>query len=241
MISGGNKHSPYFSLLEALEEDGCVICNLVLRVLDQYFDSLVYERVNDIGVRGDLRQSQGFCAAHGEMLRAAGSVPGSAIIHRDLIQSLINGLNNESNLTGTQHNWLKELLNMEDQHHNPILPPANPCPACVLVYQNEQLNIDVLLENWDDDILRTAFKESSGLCLPHLRMVLGQAKDRKKFDQLKQVQLDILQSLLSELDEFIRKQDYRFSHEQVGDERDSWSRAINMVSGNWRVTGSRNR
>lgn len=241
MNSGPNKHTPYFSLLEELEEDGCVICNLGLRVLDQYFDSLVYERVNDVGVRGDLRQSQGFCAAHGQMLREAKSVAGSAIIHRDLIQSVIKRLKSTSYPAGTQHNWLKELLNMEDQHRSPGLPPAKPCPACVLVYQNEQSNIDVLLENWDDDFLRTAFKESSGLCLPHLRMALGRAKYREKFDKLKQVQLEIWQRLLAELDEFIRKQDYRFSHEPVGDERDSWSRAINIVSGNWRVAGSRNR
>lgn len=235
-----NKHISYFTLLEGLEDDGCVICNLVLRVLTQYMESLVYERVNDPEVRKNLRQSQGFCAAHGEMLRNARSVLGSAVIHRDLIHHLMGQLKKQSYPTGTPQNWFQELLEMED-HLSPVLSPEKPCPACALVYQNEQSNIDLLLEHWDDETLNSAFTKSSGLCLPHLRMALGRTKDRKRFNQLQQVQLGIWQKLLSQLDEFIRKQDYRFSHEPLGEERDSWSRAIDLVSSIWRVAGSRDR
>ena len=40
-----------------------------------------------------------------------------------------------------------------------------------------------------------------------------------------------LDNLLDELDEFIRKQDYRFADEKIGAEGDSWMRAIRMIAG----------
>lgn len=40
-----------------------------------------------------------------------------------------------------------------------------------------------------------------------------------------------LAALLDELREFMRKQDYRYSHEPLGPERDSWLRAIRALGG----------
>jgi hypothetical protein len=37
--------------------------------------------------------------------------------------------------------------------------------------------------------------------------------------------------LAGELDEFIRKQDHRFAAEPLGDERNAWSRAVDLISG----------
>ena len=40
-----------------------------------------------------------------------------------------------------------------------------------------------------------------------------------------------LAAIQVELSEFIRKHDYRFQHEPIGDEKHSWQRAINLVVG----------
>lgn len=89
------KHLTYFALLEELEGDGCAHCALVLRALERYFDGLVYEKVNDRSIRETLRASHGFCPAHGEMLRQARSALGSAIIHRDVLNSVARQLEQE--------------------------------------------------------------------------------------------------------------------------------------------------
>ena len=44
-----------------------------------------------------------------------------------------------------------------------------------------------------------------------------------------------MQSLLAELSEFIRKHDYRFTGEGMGEEGTSWIRAIEMVAGKWGI------
>lgn len=113
------------------------------------------------------------------------------------------------------------------------------CPACLHAYQTEQNYVDTLLVHWADEKLQDAFRRSSGLCVSHLRMTLGRTADPTKFEEIKTIQLEIWQGLIAELDEFIRKQDYRFSHEPKGGERDSWSRAIDLVSGLWQMGGGR--
>ena len=48
----------------ALAEPGCPLCRLVDRGLERYFDSLLWELVNDPGVRQELRASLGLCPRH---------------------------------------------------------------------------------------------------------------------------------------------------------------------------------
>jgi len=62
-------------------------------------------------------------------------------------------------------------------------------------------------------------------CLPHIRLALQDA-------HTEQVQAYVgslvprLEALSQEMSELIRKNDYRFSHEPLGEERDSWLRAL---------------
>ena len=55
--------------------------------------------------------------------------------------------------------------------------------------------------------------------------------DRDVAERIIAIQQQGWKRLLGELDEFIRKQDYRFREEPIGSERDSWIRAVALVSG----------
>jgi hypothetical protein len=57
--------------------------------------------------------------------------------------------------------------------------------------------------------------------------------------ELRDDQLAIWARIEAELDEFIRKHDHQFAGEEVGPERDAWSRATTLLAGDWRVRGSR--
>src|SRR5450756_953315 len=84
------KHTPYFELLEAQVKAGCPICRLVYKATDRYLDSLLYEAVLDPTVRAKLKQAQGFCTEHVEMLgRRPGRALGIALIYRDIIRAAI--------------------------------------------------------------------------------------------------------------------------------------------------------
>ncbi len=64
-------HTVYFEIQDALAEPGCALCQLALRSLRNYFDGLVYESVNDPGIRDAIRAAHGFCEVHGRMLQGA--------------------------------------------------------------------------------------------------------------------------------------------------------------------------
>jgi len=235
------KHLSYHALVEVLDGDGCPFCSLVLSAMERYFSTVVYEQVNDIGMRAALRASQGYCAAHGEMLRQARSALGSAIIHRDLVNTLARALEGERLPANTPQDWLRGLVDAGHRPQGQVLAGAESCPACLRVYERERNYIDTLLLNWDDELLQNKFRASAGLCLSHLRLTLGRTKDAAQFDAIKAAHLTIWRDLIGELDEFIRKQDYRFADETIGAEGTSWSRAIDLVSGTWQVAGSRRR
>jgi hypothetical protein len=232
-----SKHLTYFALMERLEGEGCVMCALVLRALERYFDGLVYEKVNDPSIRETLRASHGFCAAHGEMLRQARSALGSAIIHRDILNSVARQLERETQPPKSPIHRLQAALYARHPQEELYLRAERPCPACAHARRAEKNYVDTLLANWDEEKLQAVFRRSSGLCVPHLRVVLGCATDPDMFEEIKAVQLEIWGELIGELDEFIRKQDYRFSDEPKDSERDSWSKAIDLTSGRWQVAG----
>ena len=64
-----------------------------------------------------------------------------------------------------------------------------------------------------------------------LRASLASAGDAATIATLRSVHLARYTLLADELDEFIRKRDYRFAREPSGSERDSWVRAIEALSG----------
>ena len=231
------RHLSYHALVEVLEGAGCPFCALVTGALERYFTTVLYEQVNDIDLRAKLRESQGYCAAHGEMLRQARSALGSAIIHRDIVNTLFQALE-EQPPEKAQRGWLRGLVDAESRSRHRVLGGAESCPACQRVRERELNYADTLLLNWDDELLQSRFRSSAGLCLSHLRLTLARTRDAARFEALKAAHLAIWRDLIGELDEFIRKQDYRFADEEIGAEGTSWSRAIDLVSGSWRVAGS---
>jgi hypothetical protein len=238
MQSSETKHLSYHALVEALDGDGCPFCALVTAALERYFRTVLYEQVNDIDLRASLRVSQGYCAAHGEMLRQARSPLGSAIIHRDIVNTLVRTLEAEPPPASTSRHWLRGLVDPGRPTRDLALGEAEPCPACLRVRERELHYADTLLLNWGDARLRHKFGSSAGLCLSHLRLTLARTRDPGQFEALRDAHLAKWRDLIGELDEFIRKNDYRFAGEEIGAEGTSWSRAIDLVSGAWQVAGS---
>jgi hypothetical protein len=111
------------------------------------------------------------------------------------------------------------------------LSPQVECPACAYRASLEAVYVEV----WLDHILESDFSASvqaaDPLCLPHLRQAIVQAPDAVRFERLRSLQLAHWETLIAELGEFVRKNDYRFQHEPVGQEGTAWLRAVDAVSG----------
>lgn len=236
---GTGKHTSFYELRDALAEEGCPICRLARKSVASFLDNLIYENVNDPGIRDDIREARGFCNLHAWQLRDHGGALGIAIIHRDVIETLMQRVKEAEYQPAS---WLPGLNRRRTSNAGePVSPatvslvadlrPQRTCPACQRRDRTVHSYIGTLLQYIDDAELGQMLRESQGLCLPHFRQALQQVSDEPTFKTLTNIQLEIWRGLRDELSEFIRKQDYRFRDESLGAEGTAWSRAIAQISG----------
>ncbi len=125
------------------------------------------------------------------------------------------------------------LLGNETANHGDSRPfaPQQSCPASAQRAATDQVYVPALMQHLTEAELLPLFQQSAGLCQPHLRLAIRAAPNAAAFERLQAAQRAIWQRLIDELDEFIRKHDHRFAGESTGAEGSSWSRAIDLVSG----------
>lgn len=214
--------TPHFAdwqLKETLARPGCPLCHLAREAVRRFLAHLLYESVNDPGVQHALASSRGFCNLHAWQLREVGDALGTAILYRGVLRKLLESLEKRA-----PRSWFGPALRT-------ILLPQAPCPACRVREEAEGIYAETLLKHLNQPEVRDGLVRAGGLCIPHLRRTLEAVSQPEQARQLLTLQQQAWTQLLAQLDEFIRKQDYRFLEEAIGPEGDSWIRALTQVSG----------
>ncbi len=213
------KHTTYFKLLEALKE-GCPICFLMNAATHKLMDSFLHENVNDAGLRQEIKNARGFCNRHAWQLRKFGDVFGQAIVYSDLMDS-----------AGKELEVIKNLASHKKRPKK--TGPREICMFCKQEKNVEERYIPVFWENFNDNDAEFSshYKNSFGLCLPHLNTALAKCKDSESAEKLIDIEKEKISGLITELKEFIRKHDYRFSKERFGSESNSLIRTIEKFIG----------
>jgi hypothetical protein len=229
----------YFAMLEACTQPGCPVCRLEQQAVERYLDHLFYESVNDSSTRAHLRASLGFCREHAGLLldTGLGSALGMSIIYHDVFGTVLKRLKRK-NSTSSEGTILARLLGraptelaatLERVKH--ALSPRETCLACQQKDSTARMVLTVLADSIQEKEMLTAFSNSSGLCLPHLRQACEQVQDGVVLADLLKVELEKLEKLHTELAEFIRKNDYRYLKDGFGPEGNAWRRAAILASG----------
>jgi hypothetical protein len=232
----------YFDLQDACKGEGCPVCFLVAKISLRSLDNLMWERVNDPSTREELVTSRGFCNWHAWMiLQVPHSQSGTAILHEHLVRDHTETL---KRLRRTRHPirpW-KRLLG---RLFSPVAAPTAasgrrgkaPCPICTHVRSFEATYLWTCLECMTDLDFQRSFEGSFGLCVPHLYLTVSLHPAHPNLPTLFQQQLAKMEALRADLQEFIRKQDYRFRKEPMGDEGTAWRRSIELLTGKAGVFG----
>jgi hypothetical protein len=105
------------------------------------------------------------------------------------------------------------------------------CPACEAYNGAEERYTDAFVVYAKDPELLENYKKSTGVCVPHLRKILSKCKDKEVLKKLVEIHLEIYGELNDELLSIIRKNDYRYSSEPWGTEKDAWIRAVEKFVG----------
>ena len=228
-----------YKLTEACREPGCPVCRLEQQSVERYLDNQFYESVNSPKWRDQLRASLGFCREHAWLAvdKRLGDSLGFSIIYRDIVNSVLTHLNEDRKPARAPRGWTSLLGQIPEQARTMIanmlsaLTPRKHCPVCEHRDKTTRNILSTLVKELQMPEMSSALQASEGLCLPHLRLALEYVRDASVCETLLTTQREKLESLLTELDEFIRKNDYQFAGEGFGKEGDAWLRAVGMVVG----------
>jgi hypothetical protein len=207
--------------------------------VERYLDHQFYENVNAPKWRDRLRASHGFCHEHAWLgvNQRLGDALGYSIIYRDIVNSILTQLNEKDSHAPSPRRGTSWLRQMPEAVRNtiakilPALTPRKRCPVCEHRDETTHNILAALVEDLETPEMTNALRASEGLCLPHLRLALECVKDPSACETLLMIHREKLESLRTELEEFIRKNDYQAIQEGFGKEGDAWLRAIGMVVG----------
>jgi len=219
------RHTVEHDLHEALGGTGCALCALLARSVRRAIDALTYEGVTDVDVRAEIRAARGLCATHGVALRQARQAFGAALAYRAVLGEVLRDL---EALPTAPPRGLRRIW--RGARRTP-LAGRRACPVCDHIGEMQRIYCEGLIQTLQRPGGREQLAASPGLCLPHLRASLASTSDAATIATLRSAHLARYAVLAAELDEFIRKRDYRFAREASGSERDSWVRAIETLSG----------
>jgi len=180
------------------------------------------------------------------MLAEGRSALGVAILSRDILRAMTAELETEANrgerkegenelspqpsASSAVKNFFSGMLGQTGAKLAGRIEPQAGCPMCAERPRIEAPLIAGLLHNMSDSLFATAFDASAGLCRVHLAATL-RAADAERARAIAARQAAIWRRLEADLDEFIRKHDYRFQGEAFEGERDVWRRALQLASG----------
>ena len=218
-MSASPRDATAFEVRDALREPGCAVCRLTMRSVGRVLQSIAYEQVNDLSLRKELRIAGGFCNPHAhQWLRESRSALGTALIYRDVAIAALRAFDD-----GQKTGLLRGLLGAADRRSS-----GGACPACRLQLEAEARYIDALVAVVTAD--SEALKESHGVCRRHTWAAVRVGGPGA--DVILQQTRRAMDALVHDLDEVIRKEDYRFRHEQRTDsERSAPARAVAWSAG----------
>lgn len=222
----------YHELLDAMQAGGCALCHLARKASDRYLNALIYEGVIDVDIREKLRDARGPCYRHAwRIAHRRGSVLGVTIVYQDVVNTLTKAL--EAQAATSPRLFGRAQVDLLRQ-----LAPSADCPACLLEGEATRRFAKTLLKHLRADGMDQRYVDAGGLCLPHFQLMLSHA-GQGAANTLSGWQATAWRRLRDDLDELIRKHDYRFRHEPVAEsEADSWERAVAAVVGDVEPTTS---
>ncbi len=249
----------------ACRKRGCPICRLRHRAERRYLTGFLWENVNDAGIRQKLVRSLGFCHTHAWQLQDMeetrwGDGMGTAIVYDDLARRALRELEAlrqnlplapaRLSLHDRVLGWLSRLQGNHpsddrngDRHILPTgLVPRAMCRVCEIGAQATARHTSWLIRDCTEEArLEAACAQSDGLCLPHLRTAVALAAQTNPAAAhlLLDVAIARLQTVTTDLSEYVRKHSYQYRDEQMSPgEQEACIRAVAWFTGEKRTLES---
>ena len=217
-------------LHNAYAQSRCPVCVLNDRDERRYIDYTLYDQVTNVHWRAQIRNARGFCAAHTTRILEEGrSALGVALIADDLIKTLQEGIGPAQ--SAASRGWLRGAFGGAGRAIAAKIRPTGACPLCGHLVQQTPVHLRSLLQDLATEEGARLYVDSAGLCVTHLVQTLDIGDPADGIAPLIARQKIVWSALEAELQEFIRKNDYQYTGEPSGEERDAWRRAFRLLAG----------
>jgi hypothetical protein len=215
----------YHDLMADLKKHGCPVCHGADRSAWKMLDGLLWESVNDPGIRARLRATHGFCRSHALMALSVASEQsaalGMAILYEDFLRNV-------------REEVIQATAPRQRRQRRGLPRIGQPCMICHNADSTARNYLGVLAKAAEDtDPWRAIRRPERGLCLPHVTLGLRLHTANDEAANIAEAFLHGEAELRRNLQELIRKHDYRFMPEGfTEEERASWVRAVHRLVGN---------
>lgn len=233
------------ALEAAFDREGCPVCIVILEHMHGVIDSWQYEGFTDVEHRHEVIRTRGFCPLHTWQVAQLQSAFQLAIIYREVFTDILTSLERDqannahpapagsSGILGGR----RRRASRQTTDGNYALPAYQDCYFCRMRDSIEQRLLSTILSLLATQEMREHMSQSTGLCLPHFlqaRALAAQAlqTNPRALHDLLDCQQTCMKRVLDEVQELVRKHDYRFKNEPRGDEMVSWRRAAMLAAGN---------
>ncbi len=216
---------------EAIELPGCPICRIVLQRVAQSMESIDYEFVNDPGWRSEVEAAWGFCNLHAQQWLEHAHPLGTALIYEAVLARITDQMNRQHSARPGFARALLANLSGAAAGGAAVLVEPGVCPFCTVRENEAGMAIAQLLDDLAAPEFRERYAASDGLCVTHLDAALRQQPNAEVFDALRARLIAAHRQLRDQLQEIIRKHDYRFHNALLGAERGSVERAVHQIAG----------
>lgn len=231
--TAGDPHG--VKLRQTMREAGdaeCSLCRLLEDAERARLHWLAYEGLADAGMRARLRQSRGFCPRHARLLYAVvadetRNLSAIAQVMRELSAA-------DAEVLADARLGRGRRLRASVGRLTAALQPAAVCPACATAAEAAARKASAFAAALAEPAFRELYAQSAGaLCRPHLLDVLVEVADAQAAGVLIDKHITGLQRDIDDLDELLRKTDYRSAAEPKGAEQSSPLRSVLRFIGAW--------
>ena len=206
--------------MEALEklntfEEGCPVCIMKKESIGKTVYTILYELVNDSGVRKRFDE-EGLCNEHAQlMVKIARNFPelgglGPAIIFKDIMERLVEYMEKVSS---------KRVIR------------SSGCYLCKVEREFERVYVKTYAKVFKFSEGRQKYEMSkTTFCFDHAQMILRElSRDRKSFEWFKKIQTVKYREIVRKLEIYIEKHDYRKNGIPFGDEVHAWKLSAKIL------------
>jgi hypothetical protein len=224
---------------DAFSEDcECPICFLHDKLENSYIDYVLGPANMEVDFRKETNEL-GFCQKHYEKLYGGKNILGLTLVVHTHMLKLYEDIEKLSN---PHPKFKKKLFSggkvQKSKLSKYIDNNLASCYICNRINKNFDLYIDTLFYLWkNESSFQELVKNSKGFCLNHYALLYDtapiklKAKAQKDFlETITSIQLANYQRILSDIEWFIRKYDYRFADQPWKNSKDATKRAIQKLS-----------